>query len=570
MFNIFQPNHWISATNKKFDAFDNNSIVARSPSSNSTLSSHCTSDTSGVAAAATSSAAAAASVKHDELASSTEFQPATFPSINDDWENLLSAPNEEQTFLGWIMSNEQQNVINPSDFEGFSNLLEPSFQEFEIDNSVSFLGDNEKSTFNPVPVQNPLLYNPTRQPDTNYLVPPNPKRLHSAAFPQSNIVQQQRPPPKPKEETVTTIAQQQQVIVDQLFKAAELLEAGNPFTAREILARLNQQLPPSSLGLKPILRSAFIFKDVLTSIATGSRLNPNPLSNPWDVVFKLSSYKAFSEVSPLIHFTDFTCTQTLLEEIGSDDSIHIVDFDIKIGGQWSSFMQELAHRRSNNGTIPFLKLTAVVSVPGFHPLELQLTRENLSQFAQELSIPFEFNFITIESFDPNEFLTANESIAVNLPIGSHYVHTLATIIRLVKQMNPKIVLSVDQGCDRSDLPFSHYFLHTFQSCMVLLDSIDAAGTNADVASKIEKFLVHPRVESSIVGRHRVVEKVPPWRAMYASAGFVQCQFSNFTETQAECLLKRVQVRGFHVEKRQGSMFLYWQRGELGSVSAWKC
>jgi len=166
----------------------------------------------------------------------------------------------------------------------------------------------------------------------------------------------------------------------------------------------------------------------------------------------------------------------------------------------------------------------------------------------------------------------DEAIAVNFPIGFGGLNyqSIHTMLRLIKQLNPKIVISVEHGCDRSDLPFSHHFLHALQSCTILLDSIDASGANQDVANKIERYLVQPKVENAVLGCHRAVEKMVPWKALFASAGFAPLQFSNFTETQAECLLRRVQVRGFQVEKRQASLFLCWQKGELVSVSAWKC
>ena len=59
-------------------------------------------------------------------------------------------------------------------------------------------------------------------------------------------------------------------------------------------------------------------------------------------------------------------------------------------------------------------------------------------------------------------------------------------------------------------------------------------------------------------------------AQVADAGFVPVQASSFAEAQAESLLKKVPVRGFRVEKRAGSLVLHWQRGELVSVSAWRC
>nr|GEZ39018.1 putative ribonuclease H-like domain-containing protein [Tanacetum cinerariifolium] len=44
----------------------------------------------------------------------------------------------------------------------------------------------------------------------------------------------------------------------------------------------------------------------------------------------------------------------------------------------------------------------------------------------------------------------------------------------------------------------------------------------------------------------------------------------FSEAQAECVVKRTRVRGFHVEKRHTSLVLCWQNRELVTASAWKC
>ncbi|XP_072987875.1 uncharacterized protein [Typha latifolia] len=470
--------------------------------------------------------------------------------------------------------------------------------------------------FLPLPPYNSHVEHPP-PPPPQVLLPPQPSRHHPmdssggvpelflrrnqqlplppqgvlAAFPQlhSTPFHLQPRPMKPKaaaaDEAAAAAAaqQQQQALLDQLFEAAKMVEAGNFVGARGILARLNHQLP-SPAG-KPLLRSAFYFKEALHLVLANSPTTtssspahhhrspfPNPLATPYDVMLKLSAYKAFSEGSPVLQFANFTCIQVLLEELAGADRIHIIDFDIGVGGQWSSFMQELAQRRCTAaGAIPMLKVTAFVPFSSHHPLELHLTRENLSHFASDLNIPFEFNILSLDSFDPSELLAmGDEAIAVNLPVGSAQNPSFPTILRLVKQLSPKIVVSVDHGCDRSELPFAQHFLHAFQSCTFLLDSIDSAGTNLEVANKIERFLLQPRIEGAVLGRHLVADKMLPWKILFASAGFAPMQFSNFTETQAECLLKRVQVRGFHVEKRQTSLVLFWQRGELVSVSAWRC
>ncbi|KAF8702407.1 hypothetical protein HU200_032782 [Digitaria exilis] len=367
-------------------------------------------------------------------------------------------------------------------------------------------------------------------------------------------------------------AQQHQQLLDELAAAARAAEVGNSIGAREILARLNQQIPP--IG-KSFLRSASYFKEALLVALTDGHHGSNRLTSPLDVALKLDAYKSFSDLSPVLQFANFTATQALLDEIACTTAsrIWIIDFDLGVGGQWASFLQELAHRRgTGNVSLPMLKLTAFVSSGSHHPFELHLTSDNLSQFAADLGIPFEFNAINTDSFDPSELIApaADELVAVCLPVGcSARTPPLPGLLQLVKQLSPKVVVSIDHGDDRGDLPFSQHFMNCLQSCMFLLDSLDAAGADADTARKIERFLIQPRVEDAVLGRRRA-EKAMAWRAVFTSAGFAPVPLSNLAEAQADCLLKRVQVRGFHVEKCGTGLALYWQRSELVSVSAWRC
>ncbi|KAI3874837.1 hypothetical protein MKW98_019410 [Papaver atlanticum] len=397
---------------------------------------------------------------------------------------------------------------------------------------------------------------------------------------------QQRPPPvmltKPKldehqnqqHNQQQQQQQQQQALVDQLFKAAELVESGNSVLAQGILARLNHQLS-HPIG-KPLYRAAFYFKEALLQLLSAPNSPPLKNFSPIDVVMKIGAYKSFSEISPLLQFSNFTLNQALLESLDGFDHIHIIDFDIGIGGQWASFMQEIAVKM---GGAPSLKISAFASFSSndHHKLELALTKEHLTHFANDLGISFEIDIVDLDTLDPSSWslpihVSEKETVAVNLPVGSSCINpsSIPALLRLVKQLSPKIVVSVDRGCDRSDLPFSHHFLQALQANSILFDSLDATNTNSETINKIERFLVQPRIESTVFQRHLCHEKLPPWRTLFASAGFSPVTFSNFTETQAECLLKRLQGRGFHVEKRQASLVLCWQRRELVSASAWRC
>ncbi|KAJ6347613.1 hypothetical protein OIU76_004154 [Salix suchowensis] len=397
---------------------------------------------------------------------------------------------------------------------------------------------------------------------------------------------QQKPLVVKKEDLGTQHHHQQQqhqhALYDQLYKAAEMVGTGNFSHAQGILARLNQQLSPIGQQLsptgKPLNRAAFYFTEALQLLLL---MNNNPVAappsrspTPFDVIFKMSAYKILSEVSPLIQFGNFTSNQALLEAVGNADRIHIVDFDIGFGAQWASFMQELPRNRGARS----LKTTAFASPSTHHPVELSLMRDNLTQFANEIGLSFELDVINFDSLEQHCYslpffrTSEHEAVVVNFPIwcSSNQPSALPSLLRFIKQLSPKIVVSLDRGCDRSDLPFPQHIVHALQSYTHLLDSLDAVNATTDDVSKIERFLLQPRIESTVLGSLRATDKMPNWKTIFSSAGFSPVIFSNFTETQAECMLKRNPARGFHVEKQQALLVLFWQRRELMSASAWRC
>ncbi|KAK6240018.1 hypothetical protein QUC31_005487 [Theobroma cacao] len=453
--------------------------------------------------------------------------------------------------------------------------------------------------------QNPAMFLPlsyAQLQEHHLLSPPPPKRLNSGSsapnyqvprvpFPGSGQefylrrqqqqlqMLQQRPTTigmaaaaKPKIVSDELANQQlQQAIIDLLIQAAELIETGNLVLAQGILARLNHQLSPVG---KPFIRAAFYFKEALQLLLRLNTTNNTSALSTYNMIFKIGAYKSFSEISPIVQFANFTCNQALLEVFEGCSRIHIIDFDIGYGGQWASLMQELVLR---NGGAPSLKITAFSSPSTHDELELSFTQDNLKHFASEINMAFEIERMSLEALSSGSWplplhLPENEAIAVNLPIGcfSNYPSTLPLVLRFVKQLSPKIVVSLDRGCDRTDVSFPHHVVHALQSYSGLLESLDAVNMNLDALQKIERFLLQPGIEKIVLGRHRSLERTPPWRSLFVQSGFSPLTFSNFTESQAECLVQRTPISGFHVEKRQSSLVLCWQRRELIAASAWRC
>ncbi|KAK6935195.1 Transcription factor GRAS [Dillenia turbinata] len=363
--------------------------------------------------------------------------------------------------------------------------------------------------------------------------------------------------------------------INQLLKALQLVENGNFSHAHEILARLNLQLSPVG---KPLHRAAFYIKEALRLLLLSNNpvTSPSRSLSPLDVVCKMGAYKVFSEVSPVLQFANFTRNQAILEATGDASRIHIIDFDIGFGAQWASFLQELPMRNSRGS--PSLKITAFSSLSSHHPIELTLMRDNLVQFAHDIGVDFQLEVVNFDSLDPILLQmpvcgpSGAEAVVVNFPTwsSSNCPSAIPVMLQFIKQLSPKIVVSLDNGFDRNDLPFSLHILHALQAYETLLDSLDAANVSPDVANKMERLLLQPRIECTILGRWDAPAKLPPWKKLFSLAGFSPLMFSNFSESQAECILKRTPIRGFHIEKKQASLVLCWQHRELVSVSAWRC
>lgn len=388
-------------------------------------------------------------------------------------------------------------------------------------------------------------------------------------------------PPKPLDDRKQPNSQTL-VLRDQLVKIAEMFQTGNFSLAQVILARLNQQL---SLSGNHFVRAAtFHVKEELERLLTINSFSaapPQPKSLTLsDVVDRMNAYKLFSEASPVMQFTDFTCTQALLEALDDADYIHILDFDIGCGSQWASFIRELPLRK--RGT-PFLKITAFASSLTHNPFELALVCDNILEFAKEFGVSVDLQVMNLDLFDPttctipNFQSTENEAVAVNFPIWacSHCPFVLSQLLSFIKQCSPKIMTSFDRGCDHFELSFPSHIIRVLDSCSNMLESLHGSSVTLDTSKKIEKFLIKPIIERAILGRIHAPDKMQAnkahrWKNLFTSAGFFPLPFSSFTESQANLVAQRTPVRGFQVEKQQASLVLRWMSHELVAASAWRC
>ncbi|XP_047974901.1 scarecrow-like protein 15 [Salvia hispanica] len=351
--------------------------------------------------------------------------------------------------------------------------------------------------------------------------------------------------------------------VDELIRLAECFETNSIQLGQVILARLNQRLrSPSG---KPLQRAAFYFKEALQSLLTGSTQNS-------EIIQTIKAHKTFSSISPIPMFSSFTANQAVLDAVDGSAHVHVVDFDIGLGGHWASFLRELSEK-SENSRRPALRISALV--PEDYAAQTRLISENLTQFARELSIGFEIDFVPIRTFEYLSFKSIKflegEKVAVVLS-PAIFRQVGAGFLSDLRRVAPQVVVVQVDGEGQMGFGTASYRQAVIEGLEVystLLESLEAANLSnggGEWMRKIEEFVVYPKIVEGVEAAGR---RGAAWREAMVGAGMRQVGLSQFAEFQAECLLRRVQVRGFHVVKRQAEMLLCWHDRPLVATSAWR-
>ncbi|CAL9049414.1 unnamed protein product [Musa banksii] len=371
--------------------------------------------------------------------------------------------------------------------------------------------------------------------------------------------------------------------LDLLIGAARCLEANDFATAHVILSRLNHHLP--SAGASPLLRAVFLFKEALLALLRPS--TAEPLLSAAELVRHIAAHKAFADLSPVPHFATFTATQTVIEALDCGArSIHLIDFDLGLGGQWSSFAQELAGRsRVSRSSPPAVRITAVVAEESG---ETVLAADNLRDFARGLNISLAVNFVRVGglgtlALSGFRLAGSGEPTAVVLTpaifrllgCGAASPDTAAALLRFVRRVCPRVVVFVDtEGGSGGHPPPSlrRTVAAGVEHYATVLESVEAAaaetGAREDTVRWVERAVMRPRVAAAV---GEWAAGLGPWRELFAGAGWSPLPFSEFAESQAEWLVRRTPVGGYHVARREGgALVLSWKGREMASTSAWRC
>ncbi|VVA99505.1 unnamed protein product [Arabis nemorensis] len=367
--------------------------------------------------------------------------------------------------------------------------------------------------------------------------------------------------------------------IEELIRVVDCIDSDELQLAQVVLSRLNNRLR-SPTG-KPLQRAAFYFKEALGSLLTGSNRNQNPLT-PWtEIVQRIRAIKEFSGISPIILFSHFTANQAILDSLTSQQQqssstfAHVIDFEIGFGGQYASLMREIAEKSSSiiGG---FLRITAVVTEES--AVETRLVKENLAQFAADLKIRFQIDFVLMRTFEmlsfkSIRFVEGERTVVLLSPVIFRRVNGIGGFVNELRRVSPKVLVFVDsEGWDgiSGAGSFQREFVSGLEFYTAVLESLDAAAAGDLVKKMIDAFVLRPKIAVAVeTACKRRGGGEMTWREAFCAAGMRSIPLSQFVDFQAECLVEKAQVRGFHVAKRHGELVLCWHERPLVATSAWR-
>ncbi|KAM0049016.1 putative transcription factor GRAS family [Helianthus debilis subsp. tardiflorus] len=373
-----------------------------------------------------------------------------------------------------------------------------------------------------------------------------------------------------------------------LIKIAHFMDEGATEEANLLMEALQSKV---SVAGEPIERlGAYILEGLKArQLSSGSVIykklrcyepNPKELMSYMSVLYDICPYYKFAYTSANV---------VILEAMQYESQVHVFDFLIAQGSQWVMLIEELAKRP---GGPPRLRVTGVDDYDSSYARGggLHLVGQRLAKVAELHGVPFEFHEAARSGSEVNWgnlMVYPGEAIAVNFPYMLHHMpdESVSTtnhrdrLIRLVKQLSPKVVTLLEQESNTNTSSFSKRFEEALDYYTAMFESID---------TKLPRNIVMPRddrrrisAEENCVARDMVnivacedtdrVERHEPlakWKFRLEQAGFTMQPLSYSVATAAREVLREFS-ECYRLGEKDGALVLGWKTRPMATCSAWR-
>ncbi|XP_077239936.1 DELLA protein RGL1-like [Tasmannia lanceolata] len=286
---------------------------------------------------------------------------------------------------------------------------------------------------------------------------------------------------------------------------------------------------------------------------------------------------ACHEQLPISKVIQFTQIQAIIDNMGSAKRIHLIDFGIKIGMQWTILMQALAVRFTC--PLELLKITAVVSSQD----KIEETGKRLVSFAEMLNLPFTFKSVIVSDMkDLREDLFELESrevVGVYAPLvmGNMIVRPDCSekLMKVIRNLKPSILSVSEVEANQNSLSFVNRFTESLFFYSAWFDCLETCMDRDDCnRMSIEAFFLSQGIRSTVAteGSERLIRYVgiDVWRSFFSWFGFTEIETSQKALFQANLIVNQFACGSSCTLDMNGkSLTVGWKGTPLHSVSSWK-
>lgn len=353
-----------------------------------------------------------------------------------------------------------------------------------------------------------------------------------------------------------------------LLQCAEAVAADNLEEANNMLLEISELSTPfgtSAQRVAAYFSEAMSARLVSSCLGIYASLPAVPHSQKM-----VSAFQVFNGISPFIKFSHFTANQAIQEAFDREERVHIIDLDIMQGLQWPGLFHILASRP---GGPPFVRMTGL----GTSMEALEATGKRLSDFAEKLGLPFEFNAVAdkVGNLDPGRLkVSKREAVAVHWL--QHCLYDVSgsdtSTLWLLQRLAPKVVTVVEQDLSHAG-SFLGRFVEAIHYYSALFDSLGACyGEESEERHVVEQQLLSREIRNvlAVGGPSRSSDvKFNNWRQKLLQSGFKGISLGGNAAAQATLLLGMFPSDGYTLVEDNGTLKLGWRDLCLLTASAWR-
>ncbi|CAN1281520.1 DELLA protein RGA [Linum perenne] len=370
-------------------------------------------------------------------------------------------------------------------------------------------------------------------------------------------------------------------VIEYLLASADNYGRGNSHRALGLLDLCD--CSASETGT-PVQRTAYYFSKALRQrIVNTMPLESMPeayLNTAKNAVGYLHSRVPFPMASQL------AAVQTIVENVGGEKRIHVVDLKIRSGLSIIALMQALWGR--DDPPLELLRVTAVASDDAEERSVTEAGRR-ISNFADGMNIPFSFKVVKEDQsiglhkaqldLEPKEATVVYSEYAIGSLIANP--SRLDAMMKFVRSLHPRLMVVIETEANHNSPDFGHRFLEALFTTAARFDCVaecmgggEDGSPAAEARREVEAIYLNERIRNVVLaeGGDRSIRdvKLGVWRKYFGRCRMLEIQLSKVALNHAKLVVSMFPCATsclVRVDKK--SLFLGWKDTPLVFVSAWK-